>query len=105
VKRRGKPYPVAVFRTADDRVFALVNHSPHCGAPLSEGVIRGCTVACPLHGWVMDPESGKALLPDDGAAAVAPGAAGRRPRLCRVLGRQRPRRMGIAPAGLRRAAS
>jgi nitrite reductase (NADH) small subunit len=69
VKRVGKPYPVAVFRTADDRVFALVNRCPHQGGPLSEGYIRGCTVACPLHGWVIDLASGKAQAPDEGAAA------------------------------------
>jgi len=69
VKRVGKPHPVAVFRTADDRVFALVNRCPHHGAPLSEGYIRGCTVSCPLHGWVIDLESGKAHAPDEGAAA------------------------------------
>lgn len=69
VKRTGKPHPVAVFRTDDDRVFALINHCPHRGAPLSEGVIRGCVVSCPLHGWVIDLESGKAQAPDEGGAA------------------------------------
>jgi nitrite reductase (NADH) small subunit len=72
VKRLNKPHPVAVFRTADDRVFALINRCPHRGAPLSEGVIRGCIVACPLHGWVIDLESGKARAPDEG---VAPSVA------------------------------
>jgi nitrite reductase (NADH) small subunit len=68
VKRAGKPFPVAVFRTADDQVFALVNHCPHRGAPLSAGVVRGCTVSCPLHGWVVDLETGKAQAPDEGLA-------------------------------------
>ena len=70
VKRSpGKPYPIAVFRTADDRVFALVNRCPHQSAPLSEGTVRGVVVMCPLHGWVIDLESGKAHAPDEGAAA------------------------------------
>ncbi|MGH7060450.1 MAG: nitrite reductase (NAD(P)H) small subunit [Stellaceae bacterium] len=68
VKRSGKPHPVAVFRTADDGIFALINHCPHRGAPLSEGFIHGCVVTCPLHGWTIDLESGKAQAPDEGAA-------------------------------------
>ncbi len=69
VKRSaGKPFPVAVFRSADDRIFALVNRCPHQSAPLSEGTVRGCVVMCPLHGWVIDLESGKAQAPDEGAA-------------------------------------
>ncbi len=72
VKRTGKPFPIAVFRTADDRVFALVNHCPHRGAPLSEGYISDCTVSCALHGWVIDLETGKAQAPDEGAAAKVP---------------------------------
>jgi nitrite reductase [NAD(P)H] small subunit len=68
VKRSSKPFPIAVFRTVDDRVFALVNRCPHQSAPLSEGTVRGCVVMCPLHGWVIDLESGKAQAPDEGAA-------------------------------------
>jgi nitrite reductase (NADH) small subunit len=68
VKRTGKPHPIAVFRTSDDRVFGLINRCPHRAAPLSEGIVRGCVVACPLHGWVIDLESGKAQPPDEGSA-------------------------------------
>jgi nitrite reductase (NADH) small subunit len=68
VKRTGKPHPIAVFRTTDDRVFGLINRCPHRNAPLSEGIVRGCFVACPLHGWVIDLESGKAQSPDEGNA-------------------------------------
>jgi len=68
VKRQpGKPYPIAVFRTADDRVFALVNRCPHQSTPLSEGTVRGCVVLCPSHGWAIDLETGKAQAPDEGA--------------------------------------
>jgi len=40
---------IAVFRTRDDEVFALLNRCPHKGGPLSEGIVYGRTVACPLH--------------------------------------------------------
>jgi nitrite reductase (NADH) small subunit len=58
--------PIAVFRTADDRVFALVDRCPHKGGPLSEGIVQGCAVACPLHGWVIHLDTGAAEAPDEG---------------------------------------
>jgi nitrite reductase (NADH) small subunit len=58
--------PIAVFRTADDEVFALVDRCPHRGGPLSEGIVQGRAVACPLHGWVIDLHSGEAEGPDEG---------------------------------------
>ena len=62
--------PIAVFRTADDAVFALVDRCPHRGGPLSEGIVQGCAVACPLHGWVIHLDSGAAEAPDEGQAPV-----------------------------------
>ena len=41
---------IAVFRTADDRVFALLDRCPHKGGPLSQGIVHGRHVTCPLHG-------------------------------------------------------
>jgi nitrite reductase (NADH) small subunit len=58
---------IAVFRTADDAVFALVDRCPHKGGPLSEGIVQGCAVACPLHGWVIQLDSGEAEPPDEGS--------------------------------------
>ena len=58
---------IAVIRTADDRVFALLDRCPHRGGPLSEGLVQGRAVACPLHGWVIDLASGKAEAPDEGS--------------------------------------
>ena len=58
--------PVAVFRTADDEVFALVDRCPHRDGPLSEGIVQGRAVACPLHGWVIELDSGRAEAPDEG---------------------------------------
>lgn len=62
----GAGLPIAVFRTGDDRVFALVDRCPHRAGPLSEGIVQGCAVACPLHGWVIDLASGAAEAPDEG---------------------------------------
>ncbi|HEY1794866.1 MAG TPA: nitrite reductase small subunit NirD [Stellaceae bacterium] len=69
---RGFGPSVAVFRTADDRVFALVDRCPHKAGPLSEGIVQGCAVACPLHGWVIDLESGEAEAPDAGRVPTVP---------------------------------
>jgi nitrite reductase (NADH) small subunit len=57
---------LAVFRTADDRVFALDDRCPHKGGPLSQGIVSGLRVACPLHGWLIELESGAAVAPDQG---------------------------------------
>ena len=58
--------PVAVFRTSDDAVFALIDRCPHRGGPLSEGIVQGHAVACPLHGWVIELDTGRAEAPDEG---------------------------------------
>jgi nitrite reductase (NADH) small subunit len=57
---------IAVFRTADDRVFAIEDRCPHKGGPLSQGIVHGASVTCPLHNWVISLETGKALGADDG---------------------------------------
>ena len=59
---------IAVFRTADDRVFALRDRCPHTGGPLSQGIVHGDTVTCPLHNWKIDLASGEAQGPDEGCA-------------------------------------
>lgn len=58
--------PIAVFRTGDDRVFALDDRCPHKGGPLSQGIVAGQRVTCPLHAWLVDLESGEAVAPDQG---------------------------------------
>jgi len=57
---------LAVFRTGEDRVFALYDRCPHKGGPLSQGIVSGDRVACPLHGWLIELESGGAVAPDQG---------------------------------------
>jgi nitrite reductase (NADH) small subunit len=58
---------IAVFRTADDAVFAIDDKCPHKGGPLSEGIVHGHSVTCPLHNWVISLETGKAQGADVGA--------------------------------------
>lgn len=69
VKPRGKP-AIAVFRTADDQVFALHDHCPHKGGPLSQGIVHGRQVTCPLHGWNLGLDDGQAAAPDMGRCAT-----------------------------------
>lgn len=57
---------IAVFRTAGNEVFALRDRCPHKGGPLSQGIVHGHRVTCPLHNWVIDLESGSAVAPDEG---------------------------------------
>lgn len=57
---------VAVFRAADDQVFALLDRCPHKGGPLSQGMVFGHSVACPLHNWTIGLNNGCAHAPDEG---------------------------------------
>ncbi len=63
---------IAVFRTADDAVFAVRDKCPHKGGPLSQGIVFGRKVACPLHGWNIGLEDGNAVAPDKGCARTFP---------------------------------
>jgi nitrite reductase (NADH) small subunit len=72
VSRARATAPIAIFRAADDSVFALVDRCPHRAGPLSEGIVQSCAVACPLHGWVIDLKSGRAEAPDEGDVPTVP---------------------------------
>lgn len=63
---------IAVFRTGDDEIFALRDQCPHRGGPLSQGIVYGRKVACPLHGWNIELDCGKAVAPDEGCAQSFP---------------------------------
>jgi nitrite reductase (NADH) small subunit len=63
---------IALFRTHDDQVFALRDKCPHRGGPLSQGMVYGHTVACPLHNWSIALDSGTAVAPDEGRTACFP---------------------------------
>ncbi|MBK7898988.1 MAG: nitrite reductase small subunit NirD [Azonexus sp.] len=62
---------IAIFRTQGE-VFALRNKCPHKGGPLSEGIVHGKQVTCPLHGWKLYLETGEAVAPDVGCARRYP---------------------------------
>jgi len=57
---------IAIFRTANDEVFALRDKCPHKGGPLSQGIVHGTSVTCPLHAWVISLQSGEATGLDSG---------------------------------------
>ena len=57
---------IAVFRTADNEVFAMEDSCPHKRGPLSQGIVHGKSVTCPLHNWVISLESGAAQGADSG---------------------------------------
>jgi nitrite reductase (NADH) small subunit len=59
---------VAIFRNSEDKVFALLDRCPHKGGPLSQGIVFGERVACPLHNWNIQLDSGCAVAPDEGCA-------------------------------------
>lgn len=63
---------IAVFRTADDEIFALYDSCPHNGGALSQGIVHGKAVACPLHNWNIDLNSGEVLGPDNGCGRTVP---------------------------------
>jgi nitrite reductase (NADH) small subunit len=69
VVRRGIAPNIAVFRTASDAYFALADRCPHRGGPLSQGIVYGERVACPLHNTNVELESGCAVAPDEGRVA------------------------------------
>jgi nitrite reductase (NADH) small subunit len=57
---------IAVFRTAEDRFFAIEDRCPHKAGPLSQGIVHGDKVTCPLHNWVISLETGAAVGADEG---------------------------------------
>lgn len=59
---------IAVFRTAEDEVFAVRDKCPHKGGPLSQGIVAGKVVTCPMHAWKIDLATGEAVAPDRGCA-------------------------------------
>ncbi|MHB8257755.1 MAG: nitrite reductase small subunit NirD [Acidiferrobacterales bacterium] len=63
---------IAVFRTLTDEVFALRDRCPHKGGPLSQGMVHGRNVSCPLHDWKIDIDTGIAVAPDEGCTARYP---------------------------------
>jgi nitrite reductase/ring-hydroxylating ferredoxin subunit len=67
---RGQGLPVALFRTAGDRVHALLDRCPHKGGPLSQGIVFG-------EAWPARCTTGR--LPSPTAGRARPTKAARRP--------------------------
>jgi len=63
---------IAVFRTAGNEIFALLDKCPHKGGPLSQGIVHGKRVTCPLHNLILDLSEGKAVPPDEGCVLTYP---------------------------------
>ncbi|ATE58948.1 nitrite reductase small subunit NirD [Thauera sinica] len=66
VVQRAAGGDIAIFRNADDEVFALHDKCPHKGGPLSQGIVHDRKVTCPLHGWNIGLQDGRAVAPDAG---------------------------------------
>ncbi len=65
---------IAIVRTADGSLFAVRDRCPHRGGPLSQGIVHGGSVTCPLHNWVIDLETGDVQGPDVGCVRTIPVA-------------------------------
>lgn len=65
---------IAVFRTADDQIFALYDQCPHKGGALSQGIVHGKAVACPMHNWNIDLNTGEVMGPDEGCSRTVPAS-------------------------------
>ncbi len=63
---------IAVFRNSKDEVFAMRDECPHKKGPLSQGIVHGSTVTCPLHNWKIDLSTGEAQGPDEGCTNTFP---------------------------------
>lgn len=63
---------IAVFRSGDDRIFALDDRCPHRDGSLSQGIVHSWKITCPLHNWAIELANGKAVPPDEGCATKYP---------------------------------
>ena len=63
---------IAVFHTLEGRFYALVNKCPHKAGPLSQGIVHGHVVTCPLHSWNISLKTGEALGDDRGCVPTIP---------------------------------
>lgn len=71
-KVRFKETEIAIFRLSDGSVLAVENKCPHKGGQLSEGMVCGAAVHCPLHDWKIDLRSGRVAEPDEGCVTTYP---------------------------------
>jgi nitrite reductase (NADH) small subunit len=75
---------IALFRTGDGRVFALRDRCPHKAGRLSQGIVHGSSVTCPLHNWKIALATGEAQGEDKGCTPTVPvKISGGRVLICR----------------------
>ena len=65
-------HEIAIFHTIDNRFYALLNACPHKAGPLSQGIVHGNVVTCPLHNWNISLKTGEALGADEGCVPTIP---------------------------------
>ncbi|WP_374487216.1 nitrite reductase small subunit NirD [Zoogloea sp.] len=63
---------IALFRNSADQIFAVRDRCPHKGGPLSQGLVHGTTVTCPLHSWKIQLDDGQVVPPDVGCVKPFP---------------------------------
>ncbi|WP_425098727.1 nitrite reductase small subunit NirD [Tropicibacter sp. S64] len=63
---------IGLFRTGEAQLYAASNTCPHKGGPLSEGIVHGTSVTCPLHNMVFDLNTGQSKGTDEGAIQTFP---------------------------------
>ncbi|AZN41218.1 nitrite reductase small subunit NirD [Paenibacillus albus] len=63
---------LAVFKQTGGTVTAIENRCPHKGGKLSEGIVCGSHVYCPLHDWKISLNDGLVQAPDDGCVQTFP---------------------------------
>jgi nitrite reductase (NADH) small subunit len=72
IKMGAEREEIAIFHTSGGKVHALVNRCPHKHGPLSQGIVHGDAVACPLHNWRISLSTGEALGEDRGCVPTIP---------------------------------
>lgn len=76
---------IAIFRTGENSVFALLDRCPHKHGRLSQGIVHGGAVACPLHNWRITLPTGGALGEEKACPPTVPvKIRGGRVLLCRA---------------------
>ncbi|NQW02139.1 MAG: nitrite reductase small subunit NirD [Rhodospirillales bacterium] len=69
---KGPRFNIALFRTADDQIYAIEDKCPHKQGPLSQGIVHDGAVTCPLHNWVINLRTGQVVGEDEGQVRTLP---------------------------------
>lgn len=63
---------IALVKTSAGEFHAVQDACPHRGGPLSQGMVYGDRVQCPMHGFNIDLKTGQAIAPDHGCTRTYP---------------------------------